>query len=76
MLEVLITRKQQCVGRLVVQSVKHPILDLTSGHDLMVHEIEPLVRLCADGAEPAWDSLSAPLCPLSVLSLSLKINKH
>ena len=49
----------------MAQLVKRPTLDFRSGHDLMVHEFEPHVGLCADGAEPAWDSLS----PLS-LSLS------
>ena len=32
-----------------------------SGHDLRVCGIEPRVRLCTDGVEPAWDSLSLPL---------------
>ena len=32
-----------------------------SGHDLTVCEIEPLIGLCEDSAEPAWDSLSPPL---------------
>ena len=49
------------------QSVKHLTLDFSSGHDVTVHEFEPHV-LCADGVEPAWDSLSLPF------SLSLKIN--
>ena len=30
-----------------------------------VHEFEPRVGLCADGAEPAWDSLSPPLSAFS-----------
>ena len=38
------------------QSVKHLTLDFNSGHDVTVHEFEPHV-LCADGVEPAWDSL-------------------
>ena len=49
-------------------SVKRPILDLGSGHDLEVHEIEPRVGLCSNSVEPAWDSRSLPLClplPLS-----------
>ena len=59
-------------------SVKRPTLGFGSGHDLLVHEFEPCVRLHATlSTEPAWDSLSpslsAPL--LLVLSLSLKICK-
>ena len=45
-----------------------------SDHDLTVHGFEPHIRLCADIAEPAWESLSFSLSalPLLVLSLSLK----
>ena len=58
----------------MAQLVKYPILDLGSGHDLMVREIEPSVRLPAGYMEPAWDSLS-PSTPLPhALSLS-QINK-
>ena len=71
----------------MAQSVKHPTLDFSSGHDLTVREIEPRVGLNADSTELAWDSvspsLSAPpliMCELSLsLSLSLskiKINQH
>ena len=42
----------------MAQSVKHPTLDFSSGHDLTVPEFEPHVGLHADSAEPAWDSLS------------------
>ena len=45
----------------VAQSVKCLILDFGSGHDLTGHESEPCVGLCADSAEPAWDSLSPSL---------------
>ena len=40
----------------------------------MVCEFEPRIGLCADSAEPAWDSLSLSLCPspASALSVSLK----
>ena len=55
--------------------VKRPILDFGSGHDLMVHEIEPRVGLCSDSTGPAWDSLSPslslPLPHVGFLSLSL-----
>ena len=42
-------------------SVKPLTHDFGSGHNLMVHEFEPRVELCADSAEPAWDSLSLHL---------------
>ena len=62
----------------MVQLVKHPTLDLGSGHALMVPETEPHLRLCADNVEPAWDSLSSSLSAFPLLSLSLPkyINKN
>ena len=42
----------------LAQSVKRLTLDLGSGHDLTVREFKPHVGLCADDAEPVWDSLS------------------
>ena len=48
-------------GAWVARLVKHPTLGFGSGQDLKVHEFEPHVRLFADGAEPAWDSLSPSL---------------
>ena len=66
-------------GAWVAQSVKYLTLDFASGNDLKVYGIEPLIRLCVDGVEPAWGSLSLSLSlslsvpPLPVLSLSLKI---
>ena len=63
--------------------VKCLTLGFSSGHDLTVHETESHVRLCADGVEPAWDSLSL-LLSLSAppllshafsLSLSLSLSK-
>ena len=70
-------------GAWVVQSVKRPTLDFSSGHDHTVHGIERCVGLGADSAGPAWDprspSLSAPPLLTSAhtlcLALSLKINK-
>ena len=63
----------------MAQSVKHPTLDFHSGHDLSVHEFQPLDRFCADSAQPAWDSLSpflsAPPVLVCSLPLSLKTNK-
>ena len=40
-------------GTWVAESVKHPTLDFSSGHDLTVHELKPRIRLCVDNAEPA-----------------------
>ena len=63
----------------MVQSVKRPTRGFGSGDDLMVPEFEPGVGLCADSMEPAWDSVSLPLCPSPAHSLSLskiKSNKH
>ena len=62
-------------GARVAQLVKHPTLDFGSGHDLTVHEFEPHVKFCTGSAEPAWDSLSPFFLSLSLLALSLKINK-
>ena len=57
----------------MAQSVKCPTLDFSSGHDLTVHGIQPHVGLCTVSA---WDSLSLPLSPACVgsVSLFLKIN--
>ena len=69
-------RMYVCWGTWVAQLVKHPTLNFSSGHDLRVCGFEPRIGLCADSAEPAWDSLSLPLSlPLPcLLSLSLKIH--
>ena len=40
-------------GACVAQLVRRPSFDFGSGHDLIVHELEPHVGLCAGGAEPA-----------------------
>ena len=45
----------------MAQSVEHPTLDFSSGHDLTVQEIEPCMGLCSDSTEPAWDSFSLSL---------------
>ena len=37
-------------GTWVAQLVKRPTLGFSSSHDLMVHEIEPCISLCADSA--------------------------
>ena len=57
------------------QLVKCLTLGFGSGHDLTVPKIDPHVGLCADGAEPVWDSLSLSLSALPQFALSLKINK-
>ena len=60
----------------VAQSVKCPTLNFRLGHDLMVREIEPHIRLCADSAEPAWDSLSPSLfAPPHSLFLSFSVSQ-
>ena len=45
-------------GTWVAQVIRRPPLGFGSDHDLVVPEFKPQVGLCADGAEPAWDSLS------------------
>ena len=66
-------------GAWVAQLVKQLGLDFGSGHDLAVPEFEPLISVCADSMEPAWDSLSPSLSPppwlVLALPLSLRINK-
>ena len=52
--------------------LKRPTLDLSSGHDLSVRELEPCVGLLADSVELAWDSVSPSLCSFPTLSCSLK----
>ena len=56
----------------MAQSVKHLTPDFGSGHDFIVLEIKPQVEPCADGVEPAWESVSPVLSapPPLVLSLS------
>ena len=54
-------------GAWVAQLVKHLTLGFHSGLDLTARGIKSCIRLCADGAEAAWVSLS--------LSLSLSQNK-
>ena len=49
----------------MAQSVERLTLGIDSGHDLMIHVLEPQVRLCTDSEEPAEDSLSLPYLCLS-----------
>ena len=61
----------------MAQSVKHPTLDLGSGHDLTVCEFEPHVGLCADNTEPVSDFVSPSLClSLSLSLLSPSLSKY
>ena len=63
-------------GAWVAQLVEHLTLGFPSGHDLTVHEFELSVKLCADSAESAWDSVSPSLsASLHSRSLSLSQNK-
>ena len=39
------------------------MISFSSGHDLIVREIEPHVGLCTDSVEPTWDSLFFSFCP-------------
>ena len=55
------------------QSVEHPTLDFSSGHDLAIGGFESCTRLCADSMELAWDSPSPSFS--APPPLSLKINK-
>ena len=61
----------------MTQLVKDPNLHFSSGHDLMVHELEP--QICTVSAEPTLDTVSLSLYPsptrmpmARLLSLSLK----
>ena len=45
-----------------------------SGHDLTIHEIEPRVGLCADGAVPAWGSVPISLPPPRSCSLACSLS--
>ena len=56
----------------MAQSLKHPTLDFSSGHDVMVQELEPHVGLGTVSEKSGWDSLSS-LCPSHTLSLSLSL---
>ena len=61
-----------------VKLVKHPTLDLSSGHISWVRGLKSSVGLCVDSTESAWDSffpLSDPPPLACMLSLSLSQNK-
>ena len=63
-------------GPWMAQLVKHLTRDFSSGLDLVVHEFEPHIRLCADGVQPAWDSVSPSLCPSPTRSLCLSPKRN
>ena len=65
-----LSKQPEVWGPRVAQSVKHPALDFGSDHDLTVHGIEPHVGLCADRAEPSWNSLSLSLSAPPSLTLT------
>ena len=56
------------------------VAEFGSGHDLMVHELQPYIGVSAVSPEPALDPLSPSFSlhlPLLTVSLSpSKINKH
>ena len=52
--------------------VEHPTRDFGSGHVLAVRGLKPRIRLHADGAESAWDSL----CPSPAPSPSFSLSKY
>ena len=61
-------------GAWVAQSVKHPTLNFSSAHDLIVMRPSPssgsVLRL-----EPGWDSLSLSLCPSPLLVHTVSLCK-
>ena len=68
--------KLQLRGTWVAQSGKRLTLDFGSGHDPTAHKIKPHVGLCADSAEPAWDSFSPSLpCPPTPQNKYINVKK-
>ena len=57
-------------GAWVAQLFNCPTLDFGPGRDLIVRKVEPLIGLCADSTEPAWDFLSPFLFAPPLLALS------
>ena len=62
-------------GARAARSVKCPTLGFGSGHISQFVSSSPAIGLCADGAEPAWDSLSPSLSTPPPLTLSVSQNK-
>ena len=69
--------KKSSLWGIGVAQFKCLALDSGSGPDLMVYGIEAHIRLCADGTDRAWDSLSVSrTLPFAFsLSLSLSLSK-
>ena len=59
----------------MAQLAKCLTFDFGSGHDLMVGECEPCIRLYAGSAETGWDSPSLPLSAPPLLMLSFSQSK-
>ena len=57
---IILIFKKQARGVWMAQSLKCPILDFGSGHDLTFQGIEPRLGLWANSTEPARDALCAP----------------
>ena len=49
----------------MAQSVKHPTLGFSSGHDLTVHEFKSPTRLCADSVEGQRERIPSRLRTVS-----------
>ena len=69
------SRNSDFRGTWVAQSVKRPTLDFGSDHDLMVSEFKPHIRLCADSAGTAWDSLSSSVSAPPPFTFSVSLSK-
>ena len=67
-MSLILTKK--CIGTPGWLSQLSVQLDLGSGHDLSVCGMEPHIGLCADSADPAWNSLFPFLSALPLLYLS------
>ena len=61
----------------MAQLFERPALDFGSGHHLVICGFETRLGLCADGVEPAPNSLSlsVSLCPSPTCSHCLSENK-
>ena len=67
--------KREASNAWVAQAVMHSTLGLGSGYDLMVHEFEPCIRLCAAIVDLAWNSLSPSFSNPLLLALSVSLSK-
>ena len=53
-------------------AVKHPILDFSSDHDLVVHGFEPYVGLCTDSVLGIFSLSLSRLLPASLYLSKIK----